>query len=228
MTSLTKSIKGLARITPETLTTTSGRLWAMICYNLFDHGFLRVWWTNLEEIAPGVWRSNQPGPQRMAHYARMGIKSVLILRGRGEKAHYQLEREAAERAGITLHATTIHARKAADPARFKELFRLFETMEGPWLMHCKSGADRAGLASVLYLLWIGRPLAEARKQLSWRYFHLTSTQTGILDVMLDHYEEALREGPKDIETWLAEDYDPARLTAEWKEGRRHGKPWPRD
>ena len=34
-------------------------------------------------------------------------------------------------------------------------------------MHCKSGADRAGLASALWLLHVERrPVAEAMKQLS--------------------------------------------------------------
>lgn len=227
MTSLRQSIKGLARITPETLSTRLGRVWAYVCYNLFDHGFLRIWWTNLEEIAPGVWRSNQPGPQRMAQYARMGIKSVLILRGSGEKAHFQLEQEAAARHSIKLHVLGIHARKADRAGALLALLRTFEEIEGPWLMHCKSGADRAGLASALYLLSIGRPLSEARKQLSWRYVHLKSTLTGVLDVLLDQYEETLEEEPMDIKTWLETRYDRARLTKEFQEGRRHGKPWPR-
>ena len=203
-----------------------GRFWAYLCYNLFDHGFLRVWWTNLHEIAPGVWRSNQPGPKRMHRYAEMGIKEVLMLRGEGPKSHLRLEQEAAAEAGIRLRILKLSARGAAKKSRFKELFDAFEEAEKPFLMHCKSGADRAGLASALYLLWSGESIEKARRMLDWRYFHLKSTATGILDVMLDQYEEDLAEGPIDIETWIATKYDRARLTQEFEAGRRHGKPYP--
>ena len=30
------------------------RDWTELIFN--DHGFLRVWWHNLHEIAPGMWR----------------------------------------------------------------------------------------------------------------------------------------------------------------------------
>lgn len=58
-------------------------------------------------------------------------------------------------------------------------------IDGPFLMHCKSGSDRAGLASALYLLDQGRPVAEARKMMSLRYLHLANSDAGILDVMLE-------------------------------------------
>ncbi|MEM1153414.1 MAG: tyrosine-protein phosphatase [Pseudomonadota bacterium] len=214
-------------MTPESLSHPLGRLWAHICYNLQDHGFLRIWWTNLEEISPGVWRSNQPGPKRLERYAKMGIKDIIILRGVTDRAHYQFEMEAAEKYGMRIHTLSLHARRAILPSRFLNLLDHFERMEEPWLMHCKSGSDRAGLASALYLLWRGRPLEEARAQLSWRYFHLKGTHTGILDVMLDHYEEALAKGPISIREWIETGYDRTRLREEFEAGRRHGKPWPR-
>ena len=40
-----------------------------------DHGFLRVAWHNQHQIADGVWRSNQPGPSRIAKLADQGIKT---------------------------------------------------------------------------------------------------------------------------------------------------------
>ncbi|MEM9351115.1 MAG: protein tyrosine phosphatase [Pseudomonadota bacterium] len=218
--------KELTRVTPESLSHPVGRFWAHICYNVQDHGFLRIWWTNLVEISPGVWRSNQPGPKRLAQYAKMGIKDILILRGVTDRAQYQFEVEAAEKYGIRLHTLALHARRALPPSRFLTLLDYFERMEKPWLMHCKSGSDRAGLAAAIYMLWQGRPLEEARKQLSFRYFHLKSTSTGILDVMLDHYEEALEEGPISIRDWLETGYDANRLREEFAAGRRHGKSWP--
>ncbi|MEM6729023.1 MAG: tyrosine-protein phosphatase, partial [Pseudomonadota bacterium] len=200
---------------------------AYFFYNLVDHGYLRIWWKNLHEIGPGVWRSNQPGPSRVRAYAAMGIKTILILRGRGNGTYLQLELKAARDTGMQVAFAGLSARSAAPAQRFLELLDAFETLERPLLMHCKSGADRAGIAAALYKLWSGESLAEARKMLSARYFHLKSVDTGILDVMLDHYEEDTAETPLDIRTWIATRYDRARLEAEFKAGRRHGKPWPR-
>ena len=46
---------------------------------------------------------------------------------------------------------------------------VFEHLEYPVLMHCKSGADRAGLMSVLYShLHKGEPIEVAIRQLSLR------------------------------------------------------------
>ena len=54
------------------------------------------------------------------------------------------------------------------------------------LMHCKSGADRAGLMSVLYrFLHEGVPLKEAKKELSLKYGHIRQAHTGILDYFFE-------------------------------------------
>jgi len=53
--------------------------------------------------------------------------------------------------------------------RFRMVSNLFGTLEYPILMHCKSGADRVGLMSALYLhTRHGVPISEARRQLSLR------------------------------------------------------------
>ena len=59
-----------------------------------DHGFLRVWWHNLHEIAPGMWRSNQPGPGRVLAAAQMGVRTIINLRGPRDDGGWQLEAEA--------------------------------------------------------------------------------------------------------------------------------------
>ena len=65
---------------------------------------------------------------------------------------------------------------------------LFNTIEMPALMHCKSGADRAGLMAALYLLiHRKRPVAEAMQQLSFRYLHVRQAKTGMLDSFFEAY-----------------------------------------
>jgi len=43
-----------------------------------DHAILRHVWSNFDQIAPGVYRSNQPGHWRLKRYAKMGIHTNSI------------------------------------------------------------------------------------------------------------------------------------------------------
>ncbi len=86
-------------------------------------------------------------------------------------------------------------------------------------MHCKAGADRAGLAAALYLiLHEGRPVAEAARQLSARYGHFRFAKTGILDAFFARY---LAEGEAkglDFLTWVETVYDPEALKRDFRPG----------
>lgn len=196
------------------LDTPLGRLKAWALFQFADHGFLRVLWTNLFEIAPGVWRSNQPSPARLARYKRMGVTSVLSLRGDGSKPFHVLEKSACQKLGLTLHTVPLSARKLREAEHFLDLFDLFERIEKPFVLHCKSGADRAGLVSALWLMHMeGRPVQEAREMLSFKYLHLKSTHTGILDHLLDIYEADTAQNPMPIRQWFETCYDPAKITA---------------
>ena len=182
-------------------------------FQLNDHAFLRTLWTNLDEIAPGVWRSNQPSPAKLRQYQReLALKSVLNLRGPAQQGFYLFEAEICRELGLTLHDIGFSARAAPSRHGLLMLLDLFATIEKPFLMHCKSGADRTGLVAALYLLAIEhRPLAEVRRQLSLRYLHLKSTSTGIMDHFLDLYE-AEAQG-RSLRVWIETTYDPDRLTA---------------
>lgn len=181
-------------------------------FQLMDHAFLRGVWTNLDQVAPGVWRSNQPSPQRLRQYrARLGLKSVINLRGSGAQGFYLFEAEACRDLGLTLHDLSFSARRAPTRSALLNALDLFAVVEKPVLIHCKSGADRTGLMSALYLMAIeGRPLAEAQRQLSFRYLHLKSTDTGILDHFLTLY--AAEAKGRDVRAWIEQDYEPERLT----------------
>ena len=99
-----------------------------------------------------------------------------------------------------------------------------QTMPKPVLIHCKSGADRTGLAAALYLLVIeGQPIEVAKRQLSFRYIHVSYTATGILDHFLRVYEDAFRDSGIGFLEWMRTAYDPAELTASfarWRAGDR--------
>jgi hypothetical protein len=181
---------------------------AWLTYLLLDHAILRYPWTNLSKVAPGVWRSNHPTDARFAQYKKMGIRSILNLRGTAPNPPLLFEQESCAKHGLTLVSVGLYARKAPSKGHVLTLLETFRTIEHPFLMHCKSGADRAGFAAALYLLSVkGATLAEARKQLSWRFLHFRWSKTGILDHVLDLYEAKLATGPITIEDWFRKYYD---------------------
>ncbi len=192
-------------------------------FQLFDHAFLRVWWTNFDKVADGVYRSNHPAPKRLEKYKSMGIREILNLRGADGYSPWLFEQEACDDLGMTLKVAKIYARK---PARRAEIVNLIETMrqmDKPFVMHCKSGADRAGFASVLYKAIIEKvPLEEARKQLSVRYIHFDWTDTGIVDHIIDMYEARNAESPIDMEDWFRTEYD-HKIAAQSFAAKRAGK-----
>lgn len=189
-------------------------------FQLLDHAFLRIVWWNLFEIAPGVWRSNQPSPRRLKRYRRMGIRNVINLRGEVQQSPFLFEREACAQLGMQLHNITLSARKLVPRENMLALIELMRTVDKPFVLHCKSGADRAGFASAIYLAVIEDvPVRVARQQLHWRYMHLASTDTGVLDHVFDVYEAEKAAHPMRFEDWLRTRYDHAALTQSWNAKR---------
>jgi protein tyrosine/serine phosphatase len=181
-------------------------------FYLSDHGILRGLWTNLFQIGPGVWRSNQPSKARLRRYKRMGIKTVLNLRGEDIFSFYLFEREACAELGLDLIDLKIYARALVSREQFMKLFEIFDRIEKPFVMHCKSGADRAGLVSALWLLdKQSASVDEAKAMLALKYMHIKRTKTGLMDHLLEVYEET-GDGMA-VRDWFATRYDPKEITA---------------
>lgn len=177
-------------------------------YNLFDHAFLRVLWTNFFPVSDGVWRSNQPTHRRFIKYRDMGIKSVINLRGTDPYAHYLFEEESCRVLGMKLYNCRLWARRAAERENLIEAIDLMRTVQKPFMFHCKSGADRAGFCAAMYqMIFDDVPVQEARKQLSFKFIHIKSSKTGVLDYTLDVFEARQNKADIDFETWIRTEYD---------------------
>lgn len=202
--------------TPTELQTADGRARAMRWFYWQDHHILRVKWHNFATVAPDIFRSNQPDVKRLLAYKKLGIRSVLNLRGVSEKPFYALTQEACDAAGMTLYTVSkLSAHRAPDKGALAQIFEIFDKAERGILIHCRSGADRTGLISAFYLIdQCDMPLAEARAQLSFRYLHIRWSASGILDMILDDFARV--EGQKSLRDWIADDYDAADLTARFK------------
>ena len=207
-----KSAKGFDLSTP------AGRQRAETDLMWTDHGFLRRRFHNFHWVSPEMARANQPAPADLARYKAMGIKTILNLRGRSDTGYYWLEREACAALGLALVDAPLGSREAPSVERVLRAKAIFESIEYPALMHCKSGADRAGLMAVLYRHFRqGAPIEEARDQLALTYLHVKHGKTGVLDYVFERYLEETRASGESFLSWVQSPaYDPARLKAEFK------------
>lgn len=194
------------------------RAWGHLLWT--DHGFLREAYQNLHWLSPEMARSNQPSPPQIRRYAKAGLRTIINLRGADDSGVYVLEREACALAGIELIDFRVKSREA--PAREVVMGArdLFERVRYPALLHCKSGADRAGVMSALYCHFrAGQPIAQAMAQLSLRYGHVRQGKTGVLDFF---FERFLAEGPRqglNFTQWIETAYDAdatkAQFISQW-------------
>jgi protein tyrosine/serine phosphatase len=205
------------------LATQAGRRNAWIDALFVDHAILRILWTNFAVVEPGkLYRSNHPTPGNLAAFTRkVGLKTVINLRGQAKNGSDALSRDTAARLGLDFYDMAFESRGAPHRDRILRLAGIFATMRAPALVHCKSGADRAGLAAGLFILINGGTTKDAMRQLSLRFGHIKQSKTGILDAFfLTYAREA--EGKKPFLDWVRDDYDEAALRAAFQAGALAG------
>ncbi|EFH09489.1 dual specificity protein phosphatase family protein [Pseudoroseomonas cervicalis] len=199
----------------QDLSTPAGRRAAWLNSLFVDHAVLRLGWRNWGVVAPGrLYRSNHPSPWQLRRAARtLGLRSIINLRGHRESCGSDaLGRAMAAELGLSHVDAPLESRGAPHKDRLLRLAGIFRDLPGPVLIHCKSGADRTGLAAGVWLLLQGRPVEEAMRQLSWRHGHVSASKTGILDAFFRDYAAFQKaNGPKPFLDWLREDYDEDRL-----------------
>lgn len=175
-----------------------------------DHLFIRIFFPNRHRLAADAWRAAQPLPYQLRDLARRGIRTIVNLRGEVGTSTYLLEKEACRRLGLTLVDFRIRSRAAPERAEILAARDLFMNIEYPMLMHCKSGADRAGLMSALFLhVREGVPIEAARRQLSLRFGHIRQADTGVLDHFFERYLMDCAKTPMPFFEWVETVYDAA-------------------
>jgi len=202
------------------LSTSRGRRNAWVDALFVDHAVLRLFWTNFAAVAPGkLYRSNHPTPGNLRHFTRkVGLKSLINLRGQAKNGSDALSRDEARRLGLDFYDMAFESRGAPHKDRILRLAGIVKEMRAPALIHCKSGADRAGLVAGLYILINGGSAAEAMRQLSLRFGHIKQSKTGVLDAFFKLYQQTA-EGKKPFLDWVRDDYDEAELRAAFRAGR---------
>lgn len=184
---------------------------------IVDHGIFRLAYLNRHRLGRSAWRSAQPAPHQIARLARLGVRTIVNLRGERYCGSYWLEQQACARHGIELVDYQVRSRAAPTREEVLGARDVLMRVEYPMLLHCKSGADRAGLMSALYMIVReGRPVSEARRQLALRFGHIRQSDTGILDFFFVRYLEETAERPAEFFDWVATRYDPAELERSFK------------
>ena len=113
------------------------------------------------------------------------IKSIVNLRGaHADKAWYRDELASAAAHGVAHFDVALSAKRRLSPEAMAELVALLRSTPKPLLIHCQSGADRAGLVAALYRYAIdGDSAAVAAGELSLRYGHFPwlMSKSGAMD-----------------------------------------------
>lgn len=175
-----------------------------------DHAVFRLAYANRHRVAPGMYRASQPSPSHVRAAADLGIRTIVNLRGERDCASYYLEEEACRRYGVALVNFPVNSRDMPKKETLYRAREIFAGIQYPALLHCKSGADRAGLMAGLYLLiHEGRPVEEAAQQLHWKYGHIKQAKTGILDYFFELYRLYNDRNPTPFFEWVDRVYDPA-------------------
>ena len=202
----------------EAAVLTRGERWRAWAHSFFvDHAFVRMVYLNFHKVTATLWRSAQPTPGQLGALARQGLKTVVSLRGGRRHGSWPLEVEACAAHGLTLAEYIVTSRGAPDKATILAMDDFFGGLQTPVLIHCKSGADRAGFVAALYMIMReNRSAHEALKQLSLRYGHFHFAPTGILDHFFETYRDEGEAKGIPFRTWVRDHYDPDRLKATFK------------
>ena len=182
-----------------------------------DHGILRERFHNMHEVGGGMWRANQPSPQRLEELKADGFKTILNIRGtQPGVCYYDLEKEACEKLGLVMIDMPFGSREAPYLDRMQRAKRIFSEIEYPALLHCKSGADRAGLMSVFFrLVHLNLPFEEAITHLSLKYLHVKAGKTGVLDHFFETYRIYNESNPVAFWDWVENVYDRDSVQSEF-------------
>jgi len=175
-----------------------------------DHSMFRFFFNTRHAIADDCYRSSHPMPYQLRAAARAGVRSVLSLRG--DETHIGsnvLEIEACRELGLKLVHYPIGSRDAPERHQLLRIKELFAELPRPLLLHCKSGADRAGLASAIYLMVEkGQPVDVAERELCfWPHGHVRQAKTGILDHFLETYRAHHAAYGTPFMEWVEKHYD---------------------
>lgn len=187
-----------------------------------EHNFTNLIRFNFHRISDEAYRSSQPTMWQIRRMVKKyGIKTIINLKGANPgSAYWAFEREQCEELGIRLVDVQIYSRGFPEAERLQHAKRVFEEAEYPIWIHCKAGADRAGIYSTLYQYFRQHIPIEQTDQLRlWPFGHIRHSSAGKIDFYFDTYLDYRKDHP-DVELldWAENVADREKLEREFKPG----------
>ncbi len=143
---------------------------------------------------------------------------MINLRGHREVCGSDaLGREAAAALGLEHIDAPLESRGAPHKDRVLRLAGIYARLSEPALIHCKSGADRTGLAAGIWLLVRGGTVGAGAGPALAALRACGGGATGILDAFFRSYAAFVkRHGAKPFLDWVRDDYSEDALRAEFR------------
>jgi protein tyrosine/serine phosphatase len=207
----------------ERLTTKKGRFFAHLEAWFIDHEILRTLYRNFYSLSNNAYRSNHPSPSFIKKLRKnKQLKTIISMRRADSTGQYRLEKETCDKLGITLINHPMSSRSFPDADNIIKAKEILENADYPILIHCKSGADRAGMMSVFYKHFIlNQPIKEALAELSMKYGHFRWADTGKLDVFFEDFLKFEQQNPEvSFIDWVKNHYNKPKLNEEF-----HAEGW---
>ena len=183
---------------------------------------------NIHEVVPGeIYRGAQQSPDDLENLVkRFGIRTVVNLRGLSHSPWCLNQYRRVQELGISQQDLNLSAMRLPPTQEMRRLVEIIDNAEYPIFFHCRRGADRTGLASVIAkLLRTKCGWEEARGQLHWRYGHVAYGRLGNIDEFFDLYaawlgQQARPHSDEAFRHWLLHDYRGGTCNYEVAEFRR--------
>lgn len=127
---------------------------------------------NFHQLNDSIYRGAQPSPEGFQSLAKLGVKTVIDLRGGGHRS--ATEKKEVESAGMHYVNIPLSGHSAPSAEEVTKLLSLLnDKSTGPVFVHCRRGADRTGTIIACYRIthdhWQNeKALAEAKANgMSW-------------------------------------------------------------
>jgi len=163
-----------------------------------------------------VYRSGQPSAKNIENWAKeYGLKTVVNLRGRSDSEEYRNVIAKADQLGLNHVDLALKGKHAPTKTELAKLVELIEAVDTPMLLHCLSGVDRSGMASVIAAMAIGEESYEEAVGELFDTFQYTrgrrDDSVGALFVAYEAYHQAAGTatgGWSEFRKWALETYYP--------------------
>lgn len=145
---------------------------------------------NFVSVDAHLYRGAQPGGEGYAELSRMGVETLVDLRGAGEQPPTrEAEKRAAENERIEYIAEPMAGLGAPSKEAVRRVLSVInDPKKQPVFVHCKRGADRTGTIVAIYRIthdcWTAdRAIQEAREH------GMSRLEFGMRRLIRDWYEE---------------------------------------